>query len=200
MPLFPCRTCGYNVSKTAVMCPSCGKKKPVRDDGLKKALLVLFSLLIFIGMIDSSKKPQTSAQSEISSPAPPARILAKNEKEIDRMAKAAVYPLTEDQYPRTFKVWGKDGIRRINALLPKAARKVAASPDCDAIIKITNPYQRECPCNLLLFVLHKISARVLCKMPTPFPELWRCLGPRRCTWWQGRISFSRGARGWPAFQ
>lgn len=45
----------------------------------------------------------------------------------------AIVPITKDGYPDVYAAWGDAGIRRINALMPKAAQKAAESPECDLV-------------------------------------------------------------------
>lgn len=42
-------------------------------------------------------------------------------------------PYTPDQYPRTFAAWGREGVRRIDALRVAAAETVAQNPACDRV-------------------------------------------------------------------
>lgn len=45
----------------------------------------------------------------------------------------AIDPITKDGYPDVFAAWGDVGIKRINALMPKAAQKAAESAECDRV-------------------------------------------------------------------
>lgn len=42
-------------------------------------------------------------------------------------------PYTRDQYPKTFKTWGSAGVKKINKVRIAAAKKAAASAECDKV-------------------------------------------------------------------
>lgn len=50
-----------------------------------------------------------------------------------KIDKHAVSPYTQKGYPKLYQQWGEKGIKEINAMLPLAAQKAAASPECDKV-------------------------------------------------------------------
>ena len=65
----------------------------------------------------------------------------------------AVIPLTKADYPKLYKEWGSKGFKKINALMPKAAEKAAASNECDKVIMANISTQRsKSPSKIVFFV------------------------------------------------
>lgn len=70
-----------------------------------------------------------------------------------RIAPHAVIPVTKKSYPELYAAWGADGVRQINELMPLAAKKAAASPDCDKVDLVEISQSRSTPGkNIVFFV------------------------------------------------
>jgi hypothetical protein len=63
----------------------------------------------------------------------------------------AVIPITQKSYPKLYAEWGANGIKRINELMPLAAQKVAASPECDRVDLVEISKQRSSPETKIVF-------------------------------------------------
>ncbi len=62
-------------------------------------------------------------------------------------------PYTRDQFPKAFKSWGEEGIKRIQKLRENAARTVASNPKCDAVeISDLSENRSNIPTNSVVFV------------------------------------------------
>jgi hypothetical protein len=48
----------------------------------------------------------------------------------------AVSPITKEEFPKLYSVFGKKGLNRINRLMPLVARKAAESPLCDKVVYV----------------------------------------------------------------
>lgn len=65
----------------------------------------------------------------------------------------AVIPITQKSYPRLYAEWGPIGVKRINKLMPLAASKAAASPECDKVVYVGIAENRSTPGkNIVFFV------------------------------------------------
>jgi hypothetical protein len=63
----------------------------------------------------------------------------------------AVIPITQEGYPKLYAAWGAAGVRRINELMPRAALKAAASPECDKVDYVEISQQRSTPGKKIVF-------------------------------------------------
>jgi hypothetical protein len=63
----------------------------------------------------------------------------------------AVVPITQKGYPKLYADWGAAGVQRINALMPKAAQKAAASPECDKVDIVEISQTRSAPGKQIVF-------------------------------------------------
>lgn len=77
----------------------------------------------------------------------PAASLATNPK----IAEGSIYPISQKDYPKIYKKWGKANVDHINALAPKAAEKVAASSECDTVNMVDLSDERSIPKKSIVF-------------------------------------------------
>lgn len=63
----------------------------------------------------------------------------------------AVQRVTQDQYPKAYKKWGKSGVDRINNLAPQAAQLVVESGSCDQLEVIDISDRGTPPDNIVFF-------------------------------------------------
>ncbi len=68
-----------------------------------------------------------------------------------KIASHAVMPITQKSYPKLYAAWGAAGVKRINELMPKAAQKVAASPECDKVDLVEISQGRSTPGKKIVF-------------------------------------------------
>lgn len=68
-----------------------------------------------------------------------------------KIADGAIMEITERNYPKTVAEWGRDGVRRINELLPLAAEVAASSPQCDRVEIVELSGQRSKPKSKIVF-------------------------------------------------
>ena len=64
-----------------------------------------------------------------------------------KIASHAVIPITQKGYPKLYASWGAAGVKRINELMPLAAEKAAASPECDKVDLVEISQTRSIPAN-----------------------------------------------------
>ncbi len=60
-------------------------------------------------------------------------------------------PITQKSYPKLYAAWGAAGVKRINELMPMAAQKVAASPECDKVDLVEISQGRSTPGKKIVF-------------------------------------------------
>lgn len=68
-----------------------------------------------------------------------------------KISEYAVSPITKKGYPKLYAEWGGTKIKEINALLPLAAEKVAASPECSKVELVELSGQRSSPRGDIVF-------------------------------------------------
>lgn len=68
-----------------------------------------------------------------------------------KIDKDAVQPYKQKDYPKFFAEWGAAGMKRVNELMPKAAEKVAASPECDSVDLVELSGNRSAPGKKVVF-------------------------------------------------
>lgn len=68
-----------------------------------------------------------------------------------KIAPHAVMPITQKNYPKLYAAWGATGVKRINELMPKAAEKAAASPECDKVDLVEISQSRSTPGKKIVF-------------------------------------------------
>lgn len=111
--------------------------------------VVLFLAIIIIGQITacrSNDKPNDRIEQQ-----PTQQKSNEIIEDEGRISPDAVLPITKQGYPKLYAKWGDDGIRRINELMPLAAEKAAASPDCDEVIIVDISTQRSIPGKKIVF-------------------------------------------------
>lgn len=75
----------------------------------------------------------------------------KTEQPQSKIGPYAVSSITQGQYPKAYKAWGKKGIDRINKLLRPGAELIAASPECDLVEYIDLSDRSKAPSAIVLF-------------------------------------------------
>lgn len=68
-----------------------------------------------------------------------------------KIAPHAVMPITQEGYPKLYAAWGAAGVKQINELVPKAAQKVASSPECDKVDLVEISQNRSTPGKKIVF-------------------------------------------------
>lgn len=68
-----------------------------------------------------------------------------------KISEHAVYPITKKGYPKLYAQWGAKKINEVNALMPLAAAKVAASPECNKVDLVELSSQRSSPTGDIVF-------------------------------------------------
>lgn len=68
-----------------------------------------------------------------------------------KIAPHAVIPITQKNYPKIFAAWGAAGVKKINQLMPLAAQKAAASPECDMVDLVEISQNRSTPGKDIVF-------------------------------------------------
>lgn len=147
MALVKCKECGAQVSTKAKTCPSCGAPNKKR---LTMVALIGYAILAFLmlGAIGSCidrheasltpeqrqarDKVRAQRQAEAAKREAETQVKADkpqpaSTKEVDR---SALFLIEGSGWEKARAQWGPAGIKRINSLMPEAARKVAASPEC----------------------------------------------------------------------
>lgn len=76
-----------------------------------------------------------------------------------KIAPHAVMPITQKSYPKLYAAWGATGVNRINELMPKAAQKAAASPDCDKVDLVEVSQNRSTPGKKIVFFVDCLNAK-----------------------------------------
>jgi hypothetical protein len=70
-----------------------------------------------------------------------------------KIAPDAVTPYTKKAYPTFYSAWGAAGMKKVNDLMPLAAAKAAASPECNKVELVELSQQRSTPGkNIIFFV------------------------------------------------
>lgn len=64
----------------------------------------------------------------------------------------AIIPVTQENYRKLYAEWGPIKAKRINKLMPLAASKAAASPECDKVALVVISQNRGTPENIVFFV------------------------------------------------
>lgn len=127
--------------------------------GLAAFLAFLFILLASSPEKTNNTKPH-AANSDRSLPAvKTASVNAVPEKlpsqtvinPANKIAEYAVQSITKSGYPTTYKTWGANKIKHINDLQPKAALKIAASPECNRLEMLGLSLDRSIPPNKIVF-------------------------------------------------
>lgn len=147
MAVVKCKECGGQVSTKAESCPSCGAKAPKKTSRVTWLVLIVIALLVYQAVSnDAPPKPAAQAAAPVAK-APPK---PKGPAPIDP---SAFNKYTVDQYPRTVKQWGAEGVKRIEAHERAAADLIATSPKCDEVSMIGLSEQRSSPPgNIVVFV------------------------------------------------
>lgn len=68
-----------------------------------------------------------------------------------KIAPHAVMPITQKGYPKLYAAWGAAGVKKINQIMPLAAQKVAASPECDVVDLVEISQNRSTPGRDIVF-------------------------------------------------
>lgn len=68
-----------------------------------------------------------------------------------KISEHAVYPITKKGYPKLYAEWGAAKIKEVNALMPRAAEKVASSPECNQVELVELSGQRSSPKGDIVF-------------------------------------------------
>lgn len=68
-----------------------------------------------------------------------------------KIAPHAVIPITQKSYPKLYAAWGAAGVKKINQLMPLAAQKAAASPECDRVDLVEISQNRSTPGKDIVF-------------------------------------------------
>lgn len=76
-----------------------------------------------------------------------------------KIAPHAVMPITQKSYPKLYAAWGAAGVKRINELMPKAAQKAAASPDCDKVDLVEISQNRSTPGKKIVFFVDCVNTK-----------------------------------------
>jgi len=71
----------------------------------------------------------------------------------------AVIPITQKGYPKTYAAWGAEGVKRLNALMPLAAQKVARSTECDTVDLVELSDQRSKPPKHAVFFVDCVNGK-----------------------------------------
>lgn len=147
MAVVKCKECGGQVSTKAASCPSCGAKAPKKTSRVAWLALIVVALLAYQAATnDAPPKPPAQA-------ATPAAKAPPEPKGPAPISPSAFNKYTADQYPRTVKQWGAEGVKRIEAHERAAADLIATSPKCDEVAMIGLSEQRSSPpVNIVVFV------------------------------------------------
>lgn len=76
-----------------------------------------------------------------------------------KIAPHAVLPITQKSYPKLYAAWGAAGVKRINSLMPLAAEKAAASPECDKVDLVEVSGNRSTPGQKIVFFVDCANAK-----------------------------------------
>ena len=76
-----------------------------------------------------------------------------------KIAPHAVMPITQKSYPKLYAAWGAAGVKRINELMPKAAQKAAAAPDCDKVDLVEISQNRSTPGKKIVFFVDCVNTK-----------------------------------------
>lgn len=76
-----------------------------------------------------------------------------------KIAPHAVMPITQNSYPKLYAAWGTAGVKRINELMPKAAQKAAASPECDKVDLVELSQSRSTPGKKIVFFVDCVNTK-----------------------------------------
>jgi len=76
-----------------------------------------------------------------------------------KIAPHAVIPITQKSYPKLYAAWGAAGVKRINDLMPKAAQKAAASPECDKVDLVELSQSRSTPGKKIVFFVDCVNTK-----------------------------------------
>jgi hypothetical protein len=68
-------------------------------------------------------------------------------------------PITQKGYPKLYAAWGPEGVKRINELMPKAAQKAAASPECDKVDLVEISQNRSTPGKKIVFFVDCVNTK-----------------------------------------
>jgi hypothetical protein len=76
-----------------------------------------------------------------------------------KIAPHAVIPITQKSYPKLYAAWGAAGVKRINDLMPQAAQKAAASPECDKVDLVEISQNRSTPGKKIVFFVDCVNTK-----------------------------------------
>lgn len=133
---------------------------------VKVSVSAFFVLVISVSFLLSSEQSSTSSEKVTGSNAP---VVSQSEetkettlvketkvKKVDPKSKikaSAVSPMTQKDYPKTYKAWGAKQIERINGLMPKVALRVAESDSCDIVTWVSLSDNRSTPKQEAVFLV-----------------------------------------------
>jgi len=163
MALEPCRECGAQISTKAAACPHCGAPSSARKRGSRQAVVGWALVIAAIGVWwlmrdDGGRQParpqqaseavasaasKASAAAPVASPSPkPATQSARRQAPI---LDEAVSPITKEDSPKLYKMWGAKGMARINLAFAGAAKIASQSSRCDAVWMTGLSFERSKP-------------------------------------------------------
>jgi hypothetical protein len=76
-----------------------------------------------------------------------------------KIAPHAVKPFDQKNYPKLYAEWGVAGVKRINGLMPLAAQKAAASPECDKVDLVEVSSSRSSPGKKIVYFVDCVNGK-----------------------------------------